>query len=120
MSVLAGRAHPGDLVLQPPDESTTPPPGVVFLGLRVPYSGFFTNLSRFDSPVNIKARRHAVGEFFRTRDPEVARQTLKDLGVSWVFSASRPVKFDVSGILELVFEEGDVRLYQVLGHHSGG
>jgi len=114
MTVLAGEARRGDILLQPPDESGTPPPGVVFLGLRVPYSGFFTNLSRFDTPVVIKERRHEVGEFFRTRDPDAARETLKHLGVSWVYSSSRPLKFDASGILAPVFEQGEVRLYRVL------
>ena len=68
----------------------------------------------FASVAEVEQRLRDVNDFFRTRDPLVARGILERYGVTWVYSLKdqRPILFSPEGLLNKAYENEAVVLYR--------
>jgi hypothetical protein len=107
----AGR--PGEVVLQRP--SARYPPLPVLLGMqRVPYERYTPFRTQFASREDLERRHEAVFRFFRTEERAEALALAKSLEASYLaLYGSDRVRFDASGVLEALHEEGDARAYRI-------
>jgi hypothetical protein len=114
MDALAAASDPGDVVLQRPG-ARYPPLPVVLIGRRVPYERFTPWLTQFASAEDLERRHERVFRFFRTGDREEALGIARSLDARFValYGADR-LRFDTTGALAPIYEDGDVRILRVL------
>jgi hypothetical protein len=117
MRALARASQPGDVVLMRPPTQYPPPP-VVFIGRRIPFSTYIPYRRQFAAPELLAERDRLVRAFFRAQTPEQARDIAGRLNARFVFlSGSQRVDFDTRGVLDPVFEEGSERVYRIVAGH---
>jgi hypothetical protein len=114
MNALADASQPGDVVLQRPG-ARYPPLPVVLIGRRVPYERFTPWLTQFASAESLEQRHEMVFRFFRTADRGEATTIAHVLNARFValYGADR-LRFDTTGVLEPIYEDGDVRVLRVI------
>ena len=113
MDVLAKSSRPGDIVLMRPF-SRFPPPPVVLVGRRVPFTHYMPYMRQFAPPTVLKEREQAVRDFFRTSDPAEALAIARRLGARFVYLfGPQAVSPETEGALESVYAEGGARLYRI-------
>lgn len=114
MRALEAASRPGDVVLMRPELQRFPPPPLVLIGRRVPYTRFIPFFNQFTTRQAREERFAAASAFFRTEDPAEARRLAQGLGARFVclFGAER-VRFPREGVLEPVFEDERARVYRV-------
>jgi hypothetical protein len=112
MSALARLSTPGEPVLQT-TYSRWPPPPMVFIGRRLPFTEYMFYLNQFAPPELRAARQRLVRRFFKTRDPAEARAIAASLGVRYVVVYGRAPREEVQGLLEPVFQSADASLYRL-------
>jgi hypothetical protein len=110
---LEGVSKPGDVVLQRPG-ARYPPAPLILAGRRVPYERFTPYLTQFASRAALEARHEEVYRFFHTRDRQEAIGIARRLGASYLalYGHDR-VRFDTTGLLEVIHEEPEARLYRL-------
>jgi hypothetical protein len=114
MSVLARVTRPGEVVLQRPDPRFPPPP-LVFIGRRVPYTRTLPYMTQFATRPALEERLATVKSFFRTDDPEQARRVAGRLGARYLcLYGDDRVAFDPRGVLLPLYETPDARVYYIL------
>ncbi len=113
MRVLAEVSAPGEVILQRP-AARFPPAPVILAGRRVPYERFTPWLTQFAAPEVLEARHQTVYRFFRTTDPEEARQIAAELGARFLclYGPDR-VRFGLEALYVPVFAEEDARIYRL-------
>lgn len=112
MAALERVSQPGDVVLQRPG-ARYPPAPVVLAGRRVPYERFTPYLTQFATPAALQERHRLVYTFFRTREREEAIRIARHLRARFLALYGRErVRFDTSGLLEVVHEEEGARLFR--------
>jgi hypothetical protein len=113
MDALAAASRPGDVVLQRPG-ARYPPLPVVLIGRRVPYERFTPWLTQFAPREALEQRHEQVFRFFRTHDRAEAMAIARELDARFValYGADR-LRFDTAGVLETVYEDGDVRILRI-------
>jgi hypothetical protein len=113
MSALSEASRPGDVVLQRPDPRFPPPP-VVFIGRRVPYTRTLPYMTQFAPRPALEERVGMVKGFFETRDAEEAVRLAHRLGARFLclYGEDR-VAFDPRGVLSPLFESADARVYRI-------
>lgn len=113
MTALERDSRPGDVVLMR-SFSRFPPPPIVFIGRRVPYTRYMPYMTQFASEGEIRARDAEVRRFFRTDDPEEALGIARRLGAGHVYLyGAQTIDGAVEDRLEKVYVEGGVRLYRI-------
>jgi hypothetical protein len=110
MDALERASAPGDVVLQRPG-ARYPPLPVVLIGRRVPYERFTPWLTQFAPREALERRHEQVFRFFRTTDREEAMAIARTLDAQFValYGPDR-LRFDTTGVLETIHEEGGVRI----------
>ena len=113
MHALAAASRPGDVVLQRPG-ARYPPLPVVLVGRRVPYERFTPWLTQFAPRGALERRHEQVFRFFRTHDRAEAMAIASALDARFValYGADR-LRFDTTGALEPIYEEGSVRILRL-------
>jgi hypothetical protein len=113
MHALAAASQPGDVVLQRPG-ARYPPLPVVLIGRRVPYERFTPWLTQFAPRDALERRHEQVFRFFRTHDWAEAMAIASALDARFValYGADR-LRFDTTGALEPIYEEGSVRILRL-------
>lgn len=117
VEALRAAAPPGAVVLQRPG-ARYPPAPVLLANLRVPYERYTPFRTQFASREALEHRHEQVFRFFRTEDQEEALAIAAELGATYValYGPDR-LRFDPSGVLETVYDEGDARVYRILAAH---
>jgi hypothetical protein len=116
MNALATASTPGEVVLQRPEPKRFPPPPMVLIGRRVPYTRFIPYLYQVASPAELKTRIEQVRRFFKTEDPTEAVGVAHGLGAHFVvLYAGDEVAFPPAGVLRPVFDEPNARVYEIVG-----
>ena len=120
MAALAERSRPGDVVLQRPG-ARYPPLPVVLIGRRVPYERFTPWLTQFAPADDLERRHEMVFQFFRTTDRAEALAIASALDARFValYGADR-LRFDTTGVLEPIYEEGAVRILRITRANADG
>jgi hypothetical protein len=110
---LEAVSKPGDVVLQRPG-ARYPPAPLILAGRRVPYERFTPYLTQFASRAALEARHEEVYRFFHTRDRQEAIGIARHLGASYLalYGHDR-VRFDTAGLLDVIHEEPEARLYRL-------
>jgi hypothetical protein len=87
----------------------------VLAGRRVPYERFTPWLTQFASREDLERRHEMVYRFFRATDTAEAMGIARALDARFValYGADR-LRFDHAGLLEPIYEEGEVRILRVL------
>jgi hypothetical protein len=114
MAALERASRPGDVVLQRPDLQRYPPPAMVLVGRRVPYTRFIPFFTQFlPRETRLSRFRQAEG-FFKAERPEDARRLARELGASFVcyFGADAP-SLAARGVLQPIFEENGAKVYRI-------
>lgn len=110
---LEADSLPGDVVVQPVSPRFPPPP-LVFLGRRVPFTRFIPYMAQFATPAEVRRREAHVRDFFATSDPRRAGDVLRELGATHVLLfGPHALGFDPAGVLDEVCRDGNARLYRV-------
>lgn len=119
MDALAAASRPGDVVLQRPG-ARYPPLPVVLIGRRVPYERFTPWLTQFASRDALERRHELVFRFFRTTDRGDAMAIARELDARFValYGADR-LRFDTTGFLVPIHEDGSVRILRITGASDG-
>jgi hypothetical protein len=111
MEALSALTRPGDVILERPRIQRFPPPPVVFIGRRVPFTSYFPFLTQWVPKAALEERQEMVREFFETEDRDRAFSIARSLGARAVcLYGSDTVRFDTSGLRE-VFSGSLVRAY---------
>jgi hypothetical protein len=113
MTALREASRPGDVVLTAVRVSRVPLP-VVLAGRRVVYADYIGYWRQFVAPETRAARREQVRAFFQARDSETARAVALELGARYVYLADRRRPVERTGVTELLFREGDQRVYRIV------
>ena len=115
MSALEAASQPGDVVLQRPG-GRYPPAPVVLAGRRVTYERFTPYLTQFATKADLEARHATVYRFFRTESRDEALAIARSLGATFLaLYGNDRVRFDTTGVLEVVHEETGARVYRIVG-----
>lgn len=113
MEALARDGAPGDVVLQRAHPRYPPPP-MVLVGRRVPYTRTIPYLSQFAPSGELERRLECVRRFFATGDPREAAGIARHFGARYVaLYRSDAVSFPLEDVLAPVHVEGKVALYRV-------
>jgi hypothetical protein len=113
MARLQQDSAPGDVVLMRPS-SRYPPPPVVFVGRRVPFTLFLDYLHQFVPAAQVRERSGTVRAFFRTESVAEAREIAQRLHTRHVFLQGSLVLGDgARAALEPIYIEDDTALYRV-------
>jgi hypothetical protein len=116
MGALAEATSPGEVVLERPEPKRFPPPPMVLIGRRVPYSRYIPYLYQVAPQEELKARIEEVRRFFKTDDPRIAVDTAKDLGARFVcLYGDDQVAFRAEGTLRPLYEKDNTRVYEIVG-----
>jgi hypothetical protein len=120
MHALAGASRPGDVVLQRPG-ARYPPLPVVLIGRRVPYERFTPWLTQFAPRDALERRHEQVFRFFRTDVRAEAMAIAREMDARFValYGADR-LRFDTSGLLVPIYEDGSVRILEFITPPGGG
>ena len=114
MRALAGVSRPGDVVLMRPELQRFPPPPLVLIGRRVPYTRFIPFFNQFTTRQARDERFATASAFFRTSDAQEARRLAGRLGARYVcLFGAEAVRFPTEGVLEPIFEEPRARVYRL-------
>lgn len=114
MAALERASRPGDVVLQRPEPKRYPPPPMVLIGRRVPYTRFIPYLYQVAPPRELKERIELVRRFFKAKDPAEARQAADALGARYVaLYGDDEVAFDPEGVLRPIYERPNARVYEI-------
>jgi hypothetical protein len=115
MAALERDSRPGDVVLMRAF-SRFPPPPIVFIGRRIPFTRYMPYMTQFASESEIRERDAEVRRFFRSSDPEEALGIARRLGAGHVYLyGAQSINAAVEARLETVYVEGGVRLYRIPG-----
>ncbi len=115
MDALARVSRAGDVVLQRPG-ARYPPAPVVLAGRRVTYERFTPYLTQFVSRLALEERHATVHRFFRTESRDEALAIATSLGASFLaLYGNDRVRFDTTGLLEVVHDEPGARVYRIVG-----
>lgn len=113
MDALRAASRPGDVVMQRPG-GRYPPAPVVLIGRRVPYERFTPYLTQFASRADLERRHEEVFRFFRTPHRQEAAAIARRLGARFLcLYGSDRVRFDTTGVLSLLYEEPQARVYRI-------
>jgi hypothetical protein len=105
---------PAVRALRPPELQRFPPPPLVLIGRRVPYTRFIPFFNQFTTRQAREERYAMASGFFRTEDPEQARRLARQLGARFVcLFGAESVRFPPEGVLEPVFEDARARAYRL-------
>jgi hypothetical protein len=112
VEAVAKDGQPGDIVLQRP-AGRYPPLPVVLNGRRVVYERFTPYLTQFAPASELRRRHEALFRFFGTRDRDEALAIARSLGARYLclYGGDR-IRFDGSGVLTPLHEEGAARSYR--------
>ena len=80
MNELAADARPGDVVLQVPGPKRYPPPPLVLIPLRIPYTQTIPYMTQFASRADLDTRLALVRRFFATDSAAEAREIAAQAG----------------------------------------
>jgi hypothetical protein len=113
MDVLERSSRLGDVVLMRPF-SRYPPPPIVLVGRRVPFTHYMPYMRQFAPADVLKDKERDVRNFFRTADPAEARQIARRLGARFVylFGPQSIAPAVEAGLRSLYADEG-CRLYAI-------
>jgi hypothetical protein len=113
---LGALGAPLDVVLVKPDPRRYPPPPLVLVGRRVPFTQSIPYLTQFAPRKDVEARLVAVRTFFQTGRPEEAVAIAGSLGARYVcLYGSDRLGFDPAGVLVPVFSRENARIYEIPG-----
>jgi hypothetical protein len=114
MRALEMMSRPGDVVIMRP-YSRYPPPPVVFVGRRIPFTGYLPYKRQFVESSRITERDRLVRRFFRSRTPEQALAIARRLNARFVYmTGAQKVDFDARYVLDPIFEERGERVYRII------
>ena len=114
MRALEVASRAGDVILMRPELQRFPPPPLVLIGRRVPYTRFIPFFNQFTTRQAREERYAMASGFFRTEDPEQARRLARQLGARFVcLFGAESVRFPPEGVLEPVFEDARARAYRL-------
>lgn len=115
VAALAAVTAPLAVVLVKPDPRRYPPPPLVLIGRRVPFTQSIPYLTQFAPRQEVEARLLAVRTFFQTGQPEEARAIARSLGARYVcLYGSDSLGFEGAGVLRPVFTRQNARVYEIL------
>ncbi len=113
MDVLEKASRLGDVVLTRPF-SRYPPPPIVLVGRRVPYTHYMPYMRQFAPADALREREQAVRDFFRTSDPGAARAIARRLGARFVYLfGPQSIAPEVEAGLRTLYADEGTRLYQI-------
>jgi hypothetical protein len=113
MDALERSSRRGDVVLMRPF-SRYPPPPIVLVGRRVPFTQYMPYMRQFASAEVLREREQEVREFFRTTDPVEARSIAHRLGARFVYLfGPQSIAPEAEAMLERIYTDGGARLYRV-------
>ena len=113
MAALAGDSRPGDVVLMRP-YSRFPPPPVVFVRRRLPYTNYLPYMRQFAPPPLLRARSEQLRSFFRSDDPAEARRLAAELHARHVFvQGPQAIGPGARAILDPIYAKKDTALYRI-------
>jgi hypothetical protein len=119
VEALARVSRPLEVVLVKPDPRRYPPPPLVLIGRRIPFTQSIPYLTQFAPRTELQARLVAVRTFFQTGQPEEALAIARALGARYVcLYGSDRLGFDPAGVLRPVFERENARVYEIPGPWS--
>jgi hypothetical protein len=111
---LRGVTQPLEVVMVKPDPRRYPPPPLVLIGRRVPFTQSIPYLTQFAPRSDVEARLVTVRAFFQTGQPEEALGIARSLGARYVcLYGSDKLGFEPGGVLKTVFERENVRVYEI-------
>lgn len=111
MEALKGVTKPGDVILERPRLQRFPPPPMVFIGRRVPFSSYLPFLTQWVSKEELGERMRSVKRFFETHEPAEARVLASSLGARGLcLYGSDSLASGTSGLRE-VYRGERVRVY---------
>ncbi|MBI3932960.1 MAG: hypothetical protein HY317_06060 [Acidobacteria bacterium] len=112
MDALAREGRPGDVVIVKPEPKRYPPPPMVLVGRRIPYTRFIPYLYQVAPPADLRVRLEEVRRFFHTEDPAEALALARGLGATHVcLFGDDALGFPVEGVLRTVYERPNARVY---------
>jgi hypothetical protein len=115
MAVLEAAGARGDVVLQKPEPKRYPPPPMVLVGRRVPFTRFIPYLYQVAPRRELLERIELVRRFFKTADPAEARQVAQALQARFVcLYGDDAVAFPLEGLLQPLYEQPNVKVYKIL------
>lgn len=115
MSALEKVSRPGDVVLQKPEPKRYPPPPMVLIGRRVPYTRFIPYLYQVAPPTELRKRIELVRAFFKTTDAREAMEVARVLGARYVcLYGGDALNFDPEGVLSPIYDEPNARVYEIM------
>jgi hypothetical protein len=115
MAALAQRGHAGEVVLMRPEPKRYPPPPMVLIGWRVPYSRFIPYLYQVAPPAELRLRLERVRAFFKAREAEQALEVARELNARYVcLFGEDDVDFPKAGVLRPVYEEDNARVFEIV------
>lgn len=115
MDVLRRDAQPGDVVIQTADPKRYPPPPLVLVPLRIPYTRTIPYLTQFASRSQLDRRLDLVRRFFDTDSAAEAREIARLLGARFFcLYGSERVRFDLGRGFRLVYSEANVSVYEIV------
>jgi len=113
MDALERSSRRGDVVLMRPF-SRYPPPPIVLVGRRVPFTHYMPYMRQFASAEVLKEREQEVRDFFRTSDPVEARAIADRLGARFVYLfGPQAIQPETEATLESVYADAGARLYRI-------
>jgi hypothetical protein len=116
MAALKAASRLGDVVLQRPEPRRYPPPPMILIGRRVPFTRFIPYLYQGAPRPQLEARLAEVRRFFKTEDPAEALAVARSLGARYVcLYADDAVAFKTEGVLKPLYEQPNVRVYAIVG-----
>jgi hypothetical protein len=114
VEALGAVTRPGAVVLVKPDPRRYPPPPLVLIGRRVPFTQSIPYLTQFAPRAELEARLLAVRTFFQTGQPDEALAIARALGARHVcLYGSDRLGFEPAGILRPVFARENARVYEI-------
>ncbi len=116
MDALARVSRPGDVVLQRPEPKRYPPPPMVLIPRRVPFTRFIPYLYQVAPRRELLDRIELVRRFFKTTDPKEAVSVASALHARFVcLFGDDAVAFPGEGVLKPVDEQPNVKVYEIVG-----
>jgi hypothetical protein len=114
MAALEQVGTRGDVVLQKPEPKRYPPPPMVLVGRRVPYTRFIPFLYQVAPRAELQARIELVRRFFKTADPAEALAVARSLGARYVcLYGDDAVAFPIAGVLRPIYDKPNARVYEI-------
>ena len=116
MNELAADARPGDVVLQVPGPKRYPPPPLVLIPLRIPYTQTIPYMTQFASRADLDTRLALVRRFFATDNAAEAREIAAQLGARYfALYGSDTVNFDpdAHAAFRNIHRESNVSVYAI-------